>query len=124
VQALLEQLSIPQSHAARILERFVHLIHVRTGHDAFHPSAEQHVMLIDPAVFCVVRKARRSEGIVIALTNVTATAQELRLPLADLDEPHRVWRDVLTERYIRAEGDLLRVPLDAYEIIWLEPSRA
>ena len=60
----------------------------------------------------------------MALTNVTAAAQELRLPLADLDQPHQLWRDVLTERYIRAEGDTLRVPLDAYEIIWLEPSHA
>ena len=124
VQELLEQLSIPESHAARILERFVHLIHVRTGIDAFHPSAAQRVLLVDSAVFSVVRRARRSEGIVIALTNVTATARELRLPLAEIDDPHLVWRDVLTERYIRAEDDMLRVPLDAYEIIWLEPSRA
>ena len=60
----------------------------------------------------------------MALTNVTDTAQELRLLLGDLDEPHQVWRDALTDRYIRAEGDVLRVPLEAYEIIWLEPSRA
>jgi hypothetical protein len=60
----------------------------------------------------------------MAHTNVTAAALELRLPLADLEAPYQVWRDVLTERYIRAEDDLLRVPLDAYEIIWLEPSRA
>jgi sucrose phosphorylase len=124
VQELLEQLSVPESHTSRVLERFVHLIHVRTRLAAFHPSAEQRVLFLNPVVFSVLRKARRSEGIVIALTNVTATAQELRLPLVDLAEPHRVWRDVLTERYIRAEDDLLRVPLDAYEIIWLEPSRA
>ena len=27
------------------------------------------------------------------------------------------------DRYIRAEQGILRVPLDAYEIIWLEPHR-
>jgi sucrose phosphorylase len=124
VQALLDQLDVPESHASRILERFVHLIHARTRLDAFHPASEQHVVLANAAVFSVVRRARRSEGIVMALTNVTAAAQELRLPLADLEAPYQVWRDVLTERYIRAEGDTLRVPLDAYEIIWLEPSRA
>jgi sucrose phosphorylase len=124
VQELLDQLSIPVSHATRILERFVHLIHVRTRLGAFHPSADQRVLLVNPAVFSVMRRTRRREGMVIALTNVTATAQELRLPLADLEESCRVWRDVLTERYIRAEGDILGVPLEAYEIIWLEPSRA
>jgi hypothetical protein len=82
------------------------------------------VLLVNPAVFGVLRRARRREGIVMALTNVTATARELRVPLADVDNPHQVWRDVLIERYIRAEDDTLRVPLDAYEIIWLEPSRA
>jgi sucrose phosphorylase len=124
VQELLDQLSVPNSHAARILERFVHLIHVRTRLAAFHPSAEQHVLRVNPAVFSVLRRAKGSEGIVMALTNVAATAQELRLPLGDLDEPHPIWRDALTDRYIRAEGDMLRVPLDAYEIIWLEPSHA
>ena len=60
----------------------------------------------------------------MALTNVTAAAQELRVPLADIGPTDRIWRDVLTDRYILAEDDMLRVPLDAYEIIWLEPSRA
>jgi len=124
VQALLDQLSVPESHASRILEHFVHLIHTRTRHAAFHPSARQRIVLVNPGVFCVVRTALRREGIVMALTNVTAAAQELRLALADFEEPHQVWRDVLSERYIRAEHDVLRVPLDAYEVIWLEPSRA
>ena len=124
VQELLDQLSVPESHAARILERFVHLIDVRTRLAAFHPSAEQQVLLVNPAVFCVIRRARRREGILMALTNVTAAAQELRVPLADIGPTDRIWRDVLTDRYILAEDDMLRVPLDAYEIIWLEPSRA
>jgi len=75
-------------------------------------------------VFSVVRRARRSDRIVLALTNVTATAQELRVALADVGPPDRVWRDALTDRYIRAEDDTLRVPLDAYEVVWLEPFRA
>ena len=124
VQELLDQLSIPTSHAAQILERFVYLIHVRTSLAAFHPSAEQRAVVMNPAVFSVVRRARRSEGIVMALTNVTATAQELRVPLAELDEAHMVWRDALTDRYIRAEDGTLSVPLGAYEIVWLEPSHA
>jgi len=122
VQELLEQLSAPESHASRILERFVHLIQTRTQYPAFHPSSEQHVVLKRPAVFSVLRRARTGE-VLLALTNVTETAQELLLPLAELGETHPVWRDVLTERYIRADHGILRVPLDAYEIIWLEPFR-
>jgi glucosylglycerate phosphorylase len=123
VQELLEQLSVPESHASRILERFVHLIQTRTRCAAFHPAASQRIMLIDPSVFTVMRTPRGGGEPMVALTNVTCTAQELRLPLAELGTTHATWRDVLTDRWIRAEGDSLRVPLDAYEIIWLEPFR-
>jgi glycosidase len=123
VQELLEQLSIPESHASRILERFVHLIQNRTRCSAFHPSAEQHVILRNPAVFSVLRRSRKSSDAVLALTNVTPAAQELLQPLAELGEDVTLWRDVLADRYIRAENGMLRVPLDAYEIIWLEPYR-
>lgn len=121
VQELLEQLSYPDSHASRILERFVQLIQARTQIRAFHPSAAQHVVMTNAAVFAVLRRARNNGGVVLALTNVTATAQELLQPLAELGEDTPLWRDVLADRYIRAEQGILRVPLDAYEIIWLEP---
>jgi sucrose phosphorylase len=124
VQQLLDQLSLPDSHASRILEGFVHLIQTRTRCTAFHPSAGQRVLLLNRAVFCVARRSRGGEGIVMAMTNVTASAQELQLPLAEIDEPYVVWRDVLTDRHLRADTETLRVPLDAYEIIWLEPVRA
>lgn len=121
VQELLEQLSLPESHASRILTRFVHLIQARTKCRAFHPSAEQHVLVENPAVFSVLRRARSGGEVVLALTNVTATAQELLLPVGRLGEAVAIWRDVLTDRCIRADDGVLRVPLDAYEIIWLEP---
>ena len=122
VQELLEQLSLPESHASRILERFVHLIQTRTHCRAFHPSAAQQVIMRNPAVFSVLRHTRGGE-VILALTNVTAAAQELLLPLDSLGEDASLWRDVLADRYIRADHGLLRVPLDAYEIIWLEPFR-
>ena len=123
VQELLEQLSLPESHASRILGRFVHLIQTRTRCRAFHPSAEQRVFLRDKTVFSVLRRAGADDAVVLALTNVTAAARELLLPLAELGEDALVWRDILADRYIRAEHGMLRVPLDAYEIIWLEPFR-
>ena len=120
VQELLEQLSVPESHASRILERFVHLIQTRTRHAAFHPAASQRVMLIDPSVFTVMRTPRGGGEPVLALTNVTNAARELLLPLAEIGSTRSTWRDVLTDRWIRADGDSLLVPLDTYEIIWLE----
>jgi glycosidase len=123
VQELLEQLSYPESHASRILERFVHLIQTRTQHRAFHPATEQRVLLTNPTVFAVLRRDRAMGDVILALTNVTGAAQELLQPLAELGEDTALWRDVLADRYIRAENGILRVPLDAYEIIWLEPHR-
>jgi glucosylglycerate phosphorylase len=122
VQELLEQLSVPDSHASRILERFVHLIQARTRCPAFHPSAEQRVVLSDPGVFSLLRRSRSGE-VVLALTNVTATARELPLSLADLGATHSFWRDMLTDRHLRADQGVLRVPLDAYDVVWLEPTQ-
>jgi len=124
VEELLEQLSLPGSHASRIIERFVQLIQTPTRCPAFHPSAEQRVLLKNPSVFSVIRWSRAREEIVLALTNVTAAAQELLVPLADLGVTGSIWRDTLTTRHIRADHGVLRVPLDAYEVIWLEPFRA
>ena len=121
VQELLEQLSVPESHASRILEQFVQLIQTRTRIEAFHPSAGQRVMLIDPSVFTVMRTPRGGGRPIVAVTNVTSTARELLLPLAEIGTGDVLWRDVLTDRWIRAEDDSLRVPLDAYEVVWLEP---
>jgi glucosylglycerate phosphorylase len=123
VQELYEQLSIPESHASQVLEGFVHLIRARTRCRAFHPSAEQRVVLASRAIFSVLRKARAGE-IVLALTNVTAAAEDMRLSLADVREVYVNWRDLLSDRQFRADDGVLRLRLDAYETIWLEPLRA
>jgi sucrose phosphorylase len=121
VQELLDQLSIPDSHASRILHGFVVLIQARSRCRAFHPSAEQQVVLASRGVFSVLRRARPSGEVVLALTNVTAREQELRVALTDLGELHPVWRDLLTDSVVRAGGGTLRVTLGAYEVVWLEP---
>jgi hypothetical protein len=33
-----------------------------------------------------------------------------------------LWRDILRDRHIRADNGILRVSLDAYEVVWLKPS--
>jgi hypothetical protein len=59
---------------------------------------------------------------VVTLTNVTAAVQELPLPLSDLSVSRVLWRDILRDRHIRADNGILRVSLDAYEVVWLKPS--
>ena len=44
-----------------------------------------------------------------------------RVPLSELGVSCPVWRDILTDKYRRADETDLRVPLDAYQIVWLEP---
>lgn len=124
VQELQEQLALPDSHASRILERFVHLIRTRTQCRAFHPAAHQRVVLVDPAVFSVLRTARRSDDVVLALTNVSGDSRELRLPLSELQVGDERWRDLLTGCEFRTTDGVLSVPLAPYEIQWLVPVRA
>jgi sucrose phosphorylase len=123
VGELLDQLSIPTSHASRILRRFVALIHARARSPAFHPAAEQRVVLNNPSVFSVLRKARRGDEVVLALTCVAARARKLDLSLEELGESHEVWLDLLTGRPVRVERGRLRILLDAYQVAWLVPHR-
>ena len=122
VAELLRQLSVPGSHASRILTRFVSLIQARIGCPAFHPAAGQRVLLKDPAVFSVLRQSLRSDHFVLALTNVTTGARDFVLPRHELGDAPLLWRDLITGATVRCEGDVLRIPLDAYEVVWLVPS--
>jgi hypothetical protein len=42
--------------------------------------------------------------------------------LSDLSVSRVLWRDILRDRHIRADNGILRVSLDAYEVVWLKPS--
>jgi hypothetical protein len=123
LQELLDQLERPESHASQILLPFTRMIEARTRCRAFHPAAHLRVVPLDPAVLGFVRESRDGLARVLVLISVSPDACEVAVPRAALGADAREWHDLITGLAVRVdEDDVLRVPLDAYGIWWLEPA--
>jgi len=106
--------------AARVAQRFGHLIRTRIATPAFHPNATQSVLGGNPRVVALLRVAASGDR-VLAVTNVTAEAQRFECPCAALGIGG-AWRDRLDGRVVLAEDDQLALELDPYGVLWLSPA--
>jgi glycosidase len=117
--ALEAKLADDTDRTYRMLARLNPLMNVRTRCAAFHPNGDQHVLPTAPHVFGLLRRDPAREVAVVALTNVTASRQQLDL---HRDALHGVWSDVwtdlLTGRQLKADDDRLTWSLPPYEVIW------
>ena len=120
--ALYTDLDDPGGQMRRVLERLLHLIAVRAGEAAFAPRGPQLVVLdTPPAVVALVADGAGRR--VVALTNVSAAPQRVRLDSA-LFQGRRTVRELITgnERALPAGGPW-ELPLAAYEVLWLAGTR-
>jgi sucrose phosphorylase len=116
-----ELLSDSQSTAYKIVRRFRELGEKRVQNPCFHPNGPQKVILGNDAVFTVLRRSPGGARCLLALTNVTAKSQEVRLTEDQTGIGSDEWRDVLSDRSIRTDRDEVRVTLAPYQVVWLEP---
>jgi len=93
---------------------------VRQGHAA---NADQRVLFPGDGVFAVLRETRDGRQGVLALTNVTALEQRVRLPKDVLGARASAWTDLVSGRRQRTRGDL-DVVLRPYGVLWLTPDRS
>jgi sucrose phosphorylase len=107
------------SKFSRIHRQLTKLHHVRMQQRAFHPNADQRVLMISPDVFAVVRTSPEGDQHVLALTNVTDREIEIEIPLADTGVKQTDWRDLLSDRELKAEKGILSIPMQPYDILWL-----
>ncbi len=93
----------------RIFAGFRRLLRARTGSPAFHPTGEQEILQLHPAVFAVWRQdiARREE--VICLQNVSEAAAVIPLPAGR-------YEDLLTGQ---GHGSDAPLRLDPHQVSWL-----
>ena len=78
-EALFALLGDRGSWVYQVAVRLRRLIKRRVGIPAFHPNAEQRVLFPGDGVFAVLRETRDGRQGVLALTNVTALEQRVRL---------------------------------------------
>ena len=117
-QALYAELDARGSQMRRVLERLLHLIAVRAAEPAFAPGGPPlRVLDSPPAVVAVVADGRGRR--VVALTNISAAPQRLRLDTALFN-----WRRSASELITGAEWTEPAEPvwellLEPYEVLWL-----
>jgi glycosidase len=122
-EALFGLLGDRESWVHQVAVRFRRLIQRRIEARAFHPNADQEILSAGHAVFALLRTARDGRQRVLALTNVTAHAHEVRFTTDDLGGAQPAWRDLLTAQTLPAAKDGgLNLTLRPYGVLWLTPS--
>jgi len=111
-----------ESKLSRVTSRGNRLYALRTGHRAFHPRGEQHILSIAPEVFAVLRTSPEGDERVLTLVNVTGRDSKAAIPLDSLDIHTADLLDLVSGRRIEAGGGRLEVLLEPYDILWLKPA--
>ena len=120
--ALIDKLSDRASSTYKVATRFRELIEKRIATPAFHPNGPQRVLLRNPAVFSLVRTSPDGSQLVLALTNVSGTAQEVSFSATELGTGAKEWGDILSGRIVASSSGMVRAELAPYENLWLTPA--
>ncbi|HEX9764165.1 MAG TPA: alpha-glucosidase C-terminal domain-containing protein, partial [Candidatus Acidoferrales bacterium] len=118
-----EMLGDEESACHQIARRFFRLLEARIQSPAFHPNAAQRVLRGNPAVFAVVRTAKDSSQVVLALTNVSEREQAVRFSADEMGVAAERWEDLLSGKVLEAKGGRLEARLGPYEVVWLTPEK-
>jgi sucrose phosphorylase len=110
----------PRSLRSRVYTAYRQLLEVRQQHPAFHPNGPQRILSLDPRVFAVLRSAPDGSERILCLHNVTDEEVGLSIDSARLgSSDHDRWFDLLTARGWAVENGTLPVPMNPYEVVWL-----
>jgi sucrose phosphorylase len=122
-QAITEALHDPLSKLSRISREFGRLIQIRTRRRAFHPNAEQRVLMLSSSVFTVLRTAPEGDERILTLVNVTDRVCHVEVPLFQSGTEGSRWYDLANGVEYMADERRLLVSLEPYGVAWLEPFR-
>ena len=124
-KAITEAINEPFSKISRINRQFGRLLAIRTRKKAFHPSGEQHILMLSPNIFSVVRVSSDNKELIIALTNVTNSVCHIDIHLNDLPLEEKYisashWYDIVSGMEWEVEDKKLYITMQPYDVMWLE----
>jgi len=122
VDSIMKSMNYPRSKKSRINRSLGRLIEIRTNKRAFHPNGGQKILMISPSVFAVMRTSPEKDQHILSITNVTSKECHLEISLSKINSSESQWNDLLGERTLVAENQKLRISLQPYDVIWLQPS--
>ena len=107
-----------ESVTSRVFREYVRRLQLRRTHAAFHPQGAQEVLELGEALFGVRRTAPDGSEVIVAVSNLAATAQELALSDDVLSGAAREGvYDILRGDRPRVRGGKVR--LEPYACCWL-----
>ncbi len=120
--SIMESMNYPHSKKSRINRGLGRLIETRTKNRAFHPNGDQEILMISPSVFTVLRTSPEMDQHILTITNVTSKECHLEISLPETDTSESQWYDLIGKKAFLAENQKLRITLQPYDVIWLQPS--
>lgn len=118
---LARNLGEPGSKLNHISDQLGRLLEMRVRHKAFHPNAEQQVLLLSPSVFAVLRTSPGGDEHILALTNITERTCRLVVSPNEIGLGQSQWYDLVSGRGWMARDSHLTVDLQPYDVLWLMP---
>ena len=122
-RAVEQALQNSSSKIALIKQSLQRLVGIRRTLRAFHPRGAQRILPLSSALFSVQRIAPEGDSMVVSLINVTNRSCHAAVSLEQLGSGEAEWYERLQGRTYTAEGDTLRLTLEPYDVLWLQPGR-
>jgi len=121
--SIMSSMNYPHTKKSRINRELGKLIKIRTEKRAFHPNGDQHVLVVSPDVFTVLRTSPEMDQHILTITNVTSRESQIEISLSEINSSESRWYDLIEGKSLSTENQKLTIILRPYDIIWLQPSR-
>ena len=121
--SIMSSMNYPHTKKSRINRELGKLIKIRTEKRAFHPNGGQHVLVVSPDVFTVLRTSPEMDQHILTITNVTSRESQIEISLSEINSSESRWYDLIEGKSLSTENQKLTITLRPYDIIWLQPSR-
>ncbi|HSG18950.1 MAG TPA: sugar phosphorylase [Anaerolineae bacterium] len=120
------ELSTPDHLRHLVYHGYVQLLEARRQHPAFHPNADQEILLGNDALFSLRRTSQDGQRQVICIHNVSGRRQLLRLEMEVLGlEASSRLADLLGGPPPRSrDGQTVQIEVQAYGRAWIDVRRA
>ena len=116
---LFDQFSDPTSIPSRTASRFIDLLGHRAAEPAFHPAVPQRVLRLDPRLFALARIPLTGGSAVAVVVEVSGSAVETRLRLADAGLVSGPLLDLVSGEAFPSDGGEVVLRLRPYQVLWL-----
>jgi len=117
--ALRAELESTTSLCAQVFTQFKHLIYVRAQNPAFKPYSEQHVLIVNPEVFTILRIDKDLKKSVLCFHNVSAKSILVNVDLSLLPYKYPIrLLDLISSEQFEVDK-LLSFSLAPYQSTWL-----